>query len=224
MPEPSSDEWSQMGARRRALIAVSAALLLAGCFTTDISHGPADRAALVSIDDLGPWLRSKSIELHPLQDELTKRRIAWSYELSYAFDGVTADGGTRMVLRSELAVHPNQEAARQAFETYRLGLARGLRKGGAEIRRLRSNLVWGRRTQLFAIHMDGRRLGHGFIGYNQRVATYVLVTGLHPELAEFEAILAAKLRELDRYAAKVPVGAGVSAAGKPASTAESPRS
>lgn len=178
-------------------------LALVGCLTPkSLEPSAEDRRSIVTIEDFASWLEANSITLAPEVETLAKQKIAWSYELSYEFSGVES-GSTeplRVVLRSEVTVHPNAPSALHNANTYWIGLKAGLRKGGASLERVESTLEWGDGTDCFKIHKEGRQIGNLFIGHSGKVATYVIVSGLYssdPSL--FEALLEPKLRALEHY-------------------------
>ena len=187
-----------------AVAVVLWSLTLAGCLTPkSLEPGSEDLRAIVTIEDFADWLEANSIVLTPEAESLTKRKIAWSYELSYQFTGVEAGAGTdslRVVVHSEVSVHPNAPAARHNANTYWVGLKAGLWKGGASLERVDPTLDWGDGTDFFKIHKEGSQIGNLFIGHSGRVATYVIVSGLYSsDPALFEALLAPKLRALEHY-------------------------
>ncbi len=191
-------------ARRCAFLVALWSFALAGCLIPkSLQTGAEDLRAIVTIEDFAGWLEGNSIVLTPEVETLTKRKIAWSYELSYEFRGVEAGSDAeslRVVVQSEVTVHPNAPSARHNANTYRVGLKAGLWKGGASLERVEPTLDWGDGTDCFKIHKEGSQIGNLFIGHSGRVATYVIVSGLYSsDPAMFEALLEPKLRALEHY-------------------------
>ena len=187
-----------------ALALTVCALSVGGCITPRLLEpAAADRAVVVTIEDFSDWLRANSIELAAEAETLTKQKIAWSYQLTYEFRGVDADYAgepLRVALHSEVSVHPNAPSARHNANTYGLGLAAGIRQGGGSLERVAPTLQWGDAVDSFTIHRNGHQIGNLFIGRSGRVATYVMISGIYAsEPARFEALLAPKLRVVERY-------------------------
>ena len=177
---------------------------LAGCLIPkSLQTGAEDLRAIVTIEDFAGWLEGNSIVLTPEVETLTKRKIAWSYELSYEFSGVEAGSHSeslRVFVHSEVTVHPNAPSALHNANTSWVGLKAGLWKGGASLERVEPTLDWGDGTDCFKIHKEGSQIGNLFIGHTGRVATYVIVSGLYSsDPALFEALLEPKLRALEHY-------------------------
>jgi hypothetical protein len=195
-----------MPSSRIRICALAAALwsaALGGCvLPKSLEPGSEDRHAIVTIEDFSDWLEASSIALTPETETLQKQKIAWSYELAYDFVGTESDSPDplRVVVHSEVAVHPNAPSAVHSANTYGVGLKAGLRKGGASLERVESTLEWGDGTDCFKILKDGRQIGNLFIGHSNKVATYVIVSGLYSsDPALFEALLEPKLRALEHY-------------------------
>ena len=194
-----------------ALLAALCCLALAGCLTPrTLEPGPEDWNAIVTVDDLALWLEQSRIVLEPDVEKLEKRKIAWSYELSYEFSGAEADGAAhplRVFLRSEVMVHPNAPSALHNANSYWVGLAAGLRKGGATLERVEPSIDWGDGRDSFTIHKDGQQIGNLFIGHSGRVATYVVLSGLYSsDPSAFERLIEPKLRELEHYDPRAVAG------------------
>ena len=189
---------------RRALLAGLCCLALGACLTPrTLEPGAEDWRAIVTVDDLAPWLDQNRIVLDAEFEKLSKRKIAWSYELSYEFNGVEVVSDPhplRVVLHSEVTVHPNAVSALHNANTYWVGLAAGLRKGGASLERVEPSLDWGDGIDSFTIHKDGRQIGNLLIGHSGKVATYVILSGLYAsDPAAFERLIEPKLRALEHY-------------------------
>ena len=188
-----------------ALLAVS----LGGCLTPKaLDPTPADRRAIVTIEDFGDWLQWGSVLLEAEVDDLSKHKIAWSTQLSYEFRGTATSANAKplpVVLQSEVSFHPNAASARSNFDTYGVGLGAGIRKGGGRFEPMESTMRWGDETNLYAIVMDGRQIGNGFIGRSGRIATYVLISGLYSsDPVHFEAAIAPVLDALERHDPEAP--------------------
>ena len=192
---------------RTRLCAVAIALCgiaVTGCLTPqNLETGDADLRAIVTIEDFAGWLEANSIVLTPEAEALSKRKVAWSYELSYEFSGVEAGPGTeplRVFVRSEVMVHPNASSALHNANSYWAGLKAGLWKSGATLEPSESTLEWGDGADCYEIHKEGNQIGNLFIGHSGAIATYVIVSGLYSsDPALFEALLEPKLRELEHY-------------------------
>ena len=177
---------------------------LGGCLTPKaLDPTPADRKAIVTIEDFSDWLHWGSVVLEAEVDDLTKQKIAWSTLLSYEYRGAATTDEARplpVVLQSEVSFHPNAVSARHNFDTYGVGLGAGIRKAGGTFEPVDTTLLWGDEMTLYAIEMDGRQIGNGFIGRSGRVATYVLISGLYSsDPTHFEAVIAPVLSALERY-------------------------
>ena len=179
-------------------------LVLAGCLTPrTLEPGPEDWRVIVTVDDLAVWLEANQIVLDAEVEKLAKRKIAWSYELSYEFSGVEAvadPNPLRVILHSEVSVHPNAPSALHNANTYWVGLKAGLWRRGASLERVEPILDWGDGIDCFTIHKDERQIGNLFIGHSGRIATYVILSGLYAsDPAAFERLLEPKLRALEHY-------------------------
>jgi hypothetical protein len=192
---------------RNPVLAVCLGVLvvsLGGCLTPKSLHPtPADRKAIVTIEDFSDWLHWGSVVLEPEVDDLTKQKIAWSTLLSYEYRGAATTNEAKplpVVLQSEVSFHPNAVSARHNFDTYGVGLGAGIRKAGGTFEPVDTTLLWGDEMTLYAIEMDGRQIGNGFIGRSGRVATYVLISGLYSsDPTHFEAVIAPVLSALEHY-------------------------
>ena len=207
---PTGAAWrttERMLGIRKPVCALSFALLavsLGGCLTPKaLDPIPADRMAIVTIEDFGDWIHWGAVALETEIDDLTKQKIAWSTQLSYEFRGTATSDGAKplpVVLQSEVSFHPNAASARHNFDTYGVGLGAGIRKGGGKFEPMEGTLRWGDETTVYAIVMDGRQIGNGFIGRSGKIATYVLISGLYSsDPTHFEAAIAPVLDALERH-------------------------
>jgi len=169
-----------------------------------------DRQTLVTIDDFRDWLGE--LTLRPESESLDKRKIAWSYELTYDFQGAARLNPTeelQLHVHSERTTHPNAAAALQNTNTYWRRLAAGLERSGATVQRVEPTMDWGDGADWFVIERDGQQIGNGFVGHSGTLASFVLISGIYSsDPALFERTLAPKLRALASYE---PLAAGAAA-------------
>jgi hypothetical protein len=210
--EPGAD-GRRVAGRRRTLVTRNPACVvwlaflavpLGGCLTPKaLDPTPADRKAIVTIEDFSDWLHWGSVVLEAEVDDLTKQKVAWSTLLSYEYRGAATTDEAKplpVVLQSEVSFHPNAVSARHNFDTYGVGLGAGIRKAGGTFDPVKTTFLWGDEMTLYAIEMNGRQIGNGFIGRSGRVATYVLISGLYSsDPTHFEAVIAPVLSALERY-------------------------
>jgi hypothetical protein len=192
--------WNPVVAVCLGILAAS----LGGCLTPKaLAPTPADRKAIVTIEDFNDWIQRGSVALEAEVDDLTKQKVAWSTQLSYEYRGTATTPEASplpVVLQSEVSFHPNAASARHNFDTYGLGLGAGIRRGGGSFEPVKTTLVWGDEMALYAIEMDGRQIGNGFIGYSGSVAAYVLISGLYSsDPSHFEAVIAPVLSALEHH-------------------------
>lgn len=187
----------------RVLLPALACLVLAGCLLPrSLEPAEHDWRTMVTIHDFQQWLDNAAIDLEATNEELTKKKVVWTWELAYDYNGVDAGDGNpfQVYLHSEVSVHSNPASALHNANSYWLGMKAGLWQGGASLREVDCTIEWGDGLDCYTIHKGDRQIGNLLIAHSGKVATFVALSGLYSsDSALFERLLEPKLRALDDY-------------------------
>jgi hypothetical protein len=181
-----------------ALVGVGVLLSSTG---KDLPPGDADRAAVLTIEELGERLQDFTPK--PNVAKLTKRKLLdGSHELSYEYDTSTdAKGG--LYLNCVITVEKDATDARNSYLGMKLGGAAGfaITSGkGVSLQDREDLLKWGDDSHSAVLTVDGKPGGNFFIARKGTHIFYLIVAGVFFDSPEnLSSLLVPKLEQLAQY-------------------------
>lgn len=181
-----------------ALVGVGVLLSSTG---KELPTGPADQAAVLSVEELGERLQDFSVK--PNVAKLTKRRLLdGSHELNYEYDTSNDEGGG-LYLNCVITVEKDATDAKNSYLGMKLGGAAGfaLTSGkGLKLQDREELLKWGDDSHSALLTVDGKPAGNFFIARKGTHIFYLIVAGVFFDSPEnLTSLLVPKLEQLAQY-------------------------